>query len=120
MSTKLNLKKILESINYKINDGGSFNWNCYGQNAFALDCSLEKGCVTFVFDTKNQIVYEVSVCDYSKNKAYRWIYSKFDKKHELESKKRGFSGKEAWDDVDYEAVGQVKILDLAKKITKQK
>ena len=54
-----------------------------------------------MFSTKSQKVYEVSVCDYTNNRAYRMINPKFVEKHRKESIARGVNLNEAWDDIEY-------------------
>jgi hypothetical protein len=54
-----------------------------------------------VFSTKSQKVYEIEICDYTNNRAYRLINPKYKKKHDAESLERGELSNQAWDDVDY-------------------
>jgi hypothetical protein len=54
-----------------------------------------------VFSTKSQKVYEVEVCDYTNDRAYRLINPKYKKRHDKEATQRDVAGAAAWDDVDY-------------------
>jgi hypothetical protein len=102
----ITMKEWMELVDYKITEGSDYNWNCYGPNAYTLDSwngIHDDGGYSFsiIFSTKSQKVYEVSVCDYTNNRAYRMINPKFQKKHEKESTERGVNLNEAWDDVNY-------------------
>lgn len=41
------------------------------------------------------------MCDYTNDRAYRMINTKFQEKHRKEAMERGVNLNEAWDDVDY-------------------
>ena len=62
-----------------------------------------KGGYSFniVFSTKSQKVYEVSVCDYTNDRAYRMINPDYAKKYKKEAESRDEMLNQAWDDVDY-------------------
>jgi hypothetical protein len=100
------MKEWMELVDYKITEGGDYGWDCYGPNAYCLDSwngVHGKGGYSFsiVFSTKTQKVYEVSVCDYTNDRAYRMIAEDKQKKHTKEAKELGVNLNEAWDDVDY-------------------
>jgi hypothetical protein len=102
----ITMKEWMELVDYKITEGGDYGWQCYGPNAYALDSwngVHGKGGYSFsiVFSTKTQKVYEVSVCDYTNDRAYRMINPSKVEKHSKESTDRGVNLNEAWDDVDY-------------------
>lgn len=102
----ITLKEWLEIVDYKITEGGDYGWQCYGPNSFCLDSwngVHGKGGYSFsiVFSTKTQKIYEVSVCDYTNNRAYRMIAEDKRKKHSKEAKTLGVNLNQAWDDVDY-------------------
>jgi 5-carboxymethyl-2-hydroxymuconate isomerase len=46
-------------------------------------------------------VYEVTVCDYPNNRAYRIINPDYKTKHDAEASMRGVQSRQAWDDVNY-------------------
>lgn len=102
----ITLKDWMELVNYKITGGSSYGWNCYGGNAYAIDSwnglHAEGGFSSgIIFDTKTQTVYEVSVSDYERNRAYRMINPDYIQAHKLEAKTRAVSDCQAWDNVDY-------------------
>ena len=102
----ITMKEWMELVDYKITEGSEYGWQCYGPNAYCLDSwngVHGKGGYSFsiVFSTKTQKVYEVSVCDYTNDRAYRMIAEDKQKKHAKEAKELGVNLNEAWDDVDY-------------------
>jgi hypothetical protein len=54
-----------------------------------------------VFDTKDQTVYEIEVCDYTNDRAYRMINPDYIDAHTTEAQDRGVDLKQAWDDVSF-------------------
>jgi hypothetical protein len=102
----ITMKEWMELVDYKITESGDYGWSCYGPNAYCLDSwngVHGKGGYSFsiVFSTKTQKVYEVTVCDYTNDRAYRMIAENKRDKHSKESMERGVNLNEAWDDVDY-------------------
>jgi hypothetical protein len=102
----ITIKEWMELTDYKITEGSTYGWDCYGPYSYTLDSwngVHGKGGYSFsiVFSTKSQKVYEVSVCDYTNNRAYRMINPKFQKKHANEAEMRNVNLNEAWDEVDY-------------------
>jgi hypothetical protein len=102
----INLKEWMELVDYRITEGSDYGWGCYGPNSFQLDSwngVHGKGGYSFsiVFSTKSQKIYEVSMCDYTNDRAYRMINPKFQEKHRKEAEMRDVNLNEAWDTVDY-------------------
>ena len=102
----INIKEWMELVDYKITEGSDYGWDCYGPYSYTLDSWNRvhgKGGYSFsiTFSTKSQKVYEVSVCDYTNDRAYRMINPKFQEKHRKEALARNVNLDEAWDDVDY-------------------
>jgi hypothetical protein len=100
------MKEWIELVDYKITEGGEYGWGCYGPNSYRLDSwngvhGTGGYSFSIVFSTKSQKIYEVSVCDYTNNRAYRMINPKFQEKHRKEALARGVNMDEAWDDVNY-------------------
>jgi hypothetical protein len=100
------MKEWMELVDYKITEGGDYGWQCYGANAYCLDSwngVHGKGGYSFsiVFSTKTQKVYEVTVSDYTNDRAYRMIVENKRKKHSEESFLRNVDLNEAWDGVNY-------------------
>ena len=102
----ITMKEWMELVDYKITEGGDYGWQCYGPNAYTLDSwngVHGEGGYSFsiVFSTKSQKVYEVSMCDYTNNRAYRMINPKNVEKHRKEAESKSVLANQAWDDVDY-------------------
>lgn len=102
----ITIKEWMELIDYKITEGDTYGWSCYGPYSYTLDSwngVHGKGGYSFsiTFSTKSQKVYEVSVCDYTNDRAYRMINPKFVEKHRKEALARDVNLNEAWDDVEY-------------------
>jgi hypothetical protein len=102
----ITMKEWMELVDYKITEGSDYGWECYGPNSYCLDSwngVHGKGGYSFsiTFSTKTQKVYEVSMCDYTNDRAYRMINPKFQEKHRKEAKSKSQLANQAWDDVDY-------------------
>ena len=102
----LNMREWMELVDYKITEGSDYGWSCYGPNSYSLNSwngIHGDGGYSFniVFSTKSQKVYEVSVCDYTNNRAYRMINPNNVEKHRKEAVARDVNFNEAWEDVDY-------------------
>lgn len=100
----ISLKEWLDFVEYRITEGSTYCWSCYGPNARTMDSwdgDTDGVSSSIIFDTKEHIVYEVTVYDYSKQRAYRLINPDFKDAHTAESKSRGVDSNQAWDDVTY-------------------
>ena len=102
----ITIKEWMELVDYKITEGSDYGWQCYGPNAYTLDSwngVHGKGGYSFsiVFSTKTQKIYEVSVCDYTNDRAYRMIAENKREKHSKEARSKSVLANQAWDDVDY-------------------
>jgi hypothetical protein len=102
----ITIKEWMELVDYKITEGSDYGWDCYGPYSHTLDSwngVHGKGGYSFsiIFSTKSQKVYEVTVCDYTNDRAYRMINPKFQEKHRKEAKRHNVNMDEAWDDVEY-------------------
>jgi len=102
----ITMKEWMELVDYKITEGSDYMWSCYGPNAYTLDSwngVHGEGGYSFsiIFSTKSQKVYEVTMCDYTNDRAYRMINPKNVEKHRKESKHRSVLENQAWDDVNY-------------------
>ena len=102
----LNMREWMELVDYKITEGSDYGWSCYGPNSYSLDSwngIHGEGGYNFsiVFSTKSQKVYEVGICDYTNNRAYRMINPNNVEKHRKEAIARDVNFNEAWEDVDY-------------------
>ena len=102
----ISMKEWMELVDYKITEGSVYGWTCYGPNAYTLDSwngEHGKGGYSFsiIFSTKSQKVYEVSMCDYTNDRAYRMINPKNAEKHRMEAESKSVIGNNAWDEVNY-------------------
>ena len=102
----ITMQEWMELVDYKITEGSDYGWDCYGPNSFTLDSwngVHGKGGYSFsiVFSTKSQKIYEVSMCDYTNDRAYRMINPKFQEKHRKEAESKSVLANQAWDDVDF-------------------
>lgn len=125
MNNVITIRDFMECVNYKITEGDLYGWSCYGSNSYLLSSwngDNEQGhTVTIIFDTKTQFVYEMSVCDYKNNRAYRWIHPNFIKLYKNNAKNAGADPDEAWDDVQYINIEVVSdILEKSKAIVQGK
>ena len=102
----ITMKEWMELVDYKITEGGDYGWGCYGPNSYTLDSwngvhGVGGYSFSIVFSTKSQKVYEVSVCDYTNDRAYRMIAENKQEKHRKEAEHKSVLANQAWDDVDY-------------------
>jgi len=97
----LTLPEFLELIDHRITGGSEFQWQCYGNQAQVIDSDGANYSFSVVFDRDDQEVYEVTVCDYANNRAYRMIDPDFKSGHDNEAAARDVPANQAWDDVLY-------------------
>jgi len=105
----ITMQQWMELVNYRITEGSDYGWSCYGDKVYTLDSwngVHDQGgrSTSIVFGTTTvdpQVVFEASVCDYTRNRAYRLINPEYLKAHEAEAAQRGVSAQEAWDGVDF-------------------
>lgn len=100
----ISIKEWMELVDYRVTEGSAYQWQCYGPNAYAMDSwnGDHDGCsFSILFDTKNQIVYEVQAHDYANNRAYRIVNEDFAQAMSDEAAARGIVKAQAWDKVAY-------------------
>lgn len=100
----LTIKDWMEAVNFRITEGGDYGWQCYGYDSYDLsswDGDHDGVSSNIVFDTRTQEVYEVTVCDFKNERAYRLINPDYLKVHDAEAKNRGVEVDEAWDTVKF-------------------
>ena len=102
----ITMKEWMELVDYKITEGSDYGWSCYGPNSYTLDSwngvhGAGGYSFSIVFSTKTQKVYEVSMCDYTNDRAYRMINPKNQEKHRKEALARNVNLNEAWDECEY-------------------
>jgi len=106
----ITMKEFMELIDYRITEGSEYTWSCYGDNAYQLSSwngIHGKGgwSLNIVFSTKSQKVYQVEVCDYTNDRAYRMIHPDKIEKFEKEAKNRDSDPYEAWDNINFIDLG---------------
>jgi hypothetical protein len=100
-SNMINLREFFELIDYRITEGSDYGWQCYGGHAHAIDCAADDYSLTVIFDRQDQTVYEVTVCDYRNDRAYRMIHPDYESAHTAEAQERGVDADQAWDEAKY-------------------
>lgn len=97
----ITIEEFLQTVGHRISGGSEYQWQCFGPDARYLDSEFpDRYSASIVFDTQTQVVYEATVCDYSANRAYRWLNPNWAPKHMLEVTERGAQD-QAWDTVGY-------------------
>jgi len=100
----ITLKEFMEIVDYRITEGSEYMWQCYGPHAYRLDSwnqEQDGHTVAVVFDTRTQVIYEVSAYDYANERAYRLINPAYKDAHSKEAQHRDVLENQAWDDVNY-------------------
>jgi hypothetical protein len=100
----LTVKEWMELVDYRITEGDSYGWQCFGDKAFSLSAwngDHNGWSMNMVFDTDTQTVYTVEICDYARDRAYRMINPDFKQAYDAEARDRGANANEAWDAVNY-------------------
>jgi hypothetical protein len=100
----ITLRDFMETVDYRITEGSDYGWRCYGPDAYTLDSWNQDHnghTLSIIFDTRTQEVYEATVCDYKRSRAYRLINPDYQKAHRDEALEKGMQENEAWDDVNF-------------------
>jgi hypothetical protein len=102
----ISLQDFFEAVGYRITEGSDYGWNCYGDKVHQLSAwngihGAGGWSANVIFSTIDQTVYEVEVCDYTNDRAYRMINPDYKQAFDSEVESRGELGNQAWDDVDY-------------------
>jgi hypothetical protein len=97
----LTLPEFFELIEHRVTGGSELQWQCYGHHAYVIESDGANHSFSVVFDRANQVVYEVTVCDYVNNRAYRMINPDFKFGHDDEAAGRDVPANQAWHDVLY-------------------
>ena len=102
----ITLKQFLEAVEYRITEGFSYQWQCYGDKAYGLDSwdgEQDGSSFSVIFDQGDQTVYQVEAHDLANNRSYRMINPLFTEAHAAECASRGIP------DVAYDGV---EFIDL--------
>lgn len=99
----ITLKDFMEVTDCRITEGSDYSWSCYGTQAFTLDSwnglhDAGGHSMSVTFDTETQEVYEITVCRYKPDRAYRYINPNYLAAFKEEEKNNN-TFTEAWDDV---------------------
>jgi len=100
----ITLKEFMETVDYKITEGSEYCWQCYGSTAYRLDSWNQEHdghTVGVIFDTRSHVIYEATVCDYKRDRAYRLINPDYQQAYRDEARSKNVMEKQAWDDVNY-------------------
>jgi len=100
----ITLRDFMEVTDYKITEGSDFLWDCYGPSVHRLDSwnqDQEGHTVNIVFDTTTQEVYEMGVCDYKNERAYRWMNPAYIEAYQDEAENKSVLANQAWDEVNF-------------------
>jgi hypothetical protein len=105
-------KRYMKAIRYGLETNGPFCWDCYGVEARYYDSrnTSNDWDASMIADSVTHKVYEISLTHRTSDTALRWINPKYKKAFKAESKEKGFSWKQAWDDVEYKEVSKKEIL----------
>jgi hypothetical protein len=101
----ITVKEWMEVVGYRITEGNSYGWQCFGSDAYCLDSwdgDQDGHSLSITFDQKTQTVYEVQIHDYRNQRAYRMINPDYTSAHSAEAASRTiYNINEAWESVDY-------------------
>jgi hypothetical protein len=83
----------LEVIDYKVESGNKFEWECFGDEAYCLDYFIFTHDYTdyfssICFDTKTKEIYYVEILDENNTIYYGWHNPKYVQQYEDECIKR--------------------------------
>jgi hypothetical protein len=117
----ITVKDFLEVIDYKITEGSEYLWDCYGINVHRLEHQGENihtgNTVSCIFDTKNQMIYELQAWDNSNDRIYRWIHPDYIKAHEKCCEEHNVDMKNALDNINFiDLEVEEDILEKSKSI----
>jgi hypothetical protein len=111
----ITIKEWMELVGFRITEGTEFGWQCFGSYAYALDSwngDNQKGySLTMVFDTRTQVVYQVEVHDYKRERAYSFTNPDFIEAYNDEEQARGAI------DYDYKMIELEVLEDWVEKAT---
>lgn len=95
------LKEYMETVNYRITEGGEYYCRAFGTDPYSLSAwngDHDGWSFNVVFDTETQEVYMVEACDYKNQRAYRRINPDY---YDEYMKDESSGRDQAWDDVNY-------------------
>jgi hypothetical protein len=95
----ITLKDFMELVEYRINDGYEYQWQCYGGDAHSIGYeNIDSGVsISAIFDKGDQTVYEMQAWDGTNKREYRWINPSYVTAHDNECLERNVSSLESID-----------------------
>ena len=71
------LTDYLNLINYQVQEGNKFLWNCYGPNAYVYSYAGSETAFDFsiIFDTVDRLIYQIELS--TDDDVYRWTNPEF-------------------------------------------
>lgn len=100
----ITLKEFMEVVDYRITEGSTYGWQCFGSHAYCLDSWVggnDGHTISVIFDTKDQTVYQAEAHDYQQRRAYRLTHPDYVELRKKESQERNVDDREAWDDIRF-------------------
>lgn len=113
----MQLQSFLHLIQYKITDGYSFDWKCFGRNAHGIQCDEKDGYnLVAIYDRFTHRVYQIEAWDYITNHSYRWTDPDFLESHVNECAANNVDYYEACDGVFIDFQMEDDIINMGNKI----
>lgn len=101
----MKLSQVNEAMDHKITSSSPYGWTCW-DDARYLDYESDYACVSVVYNTKNQTVYQAEVSVKrdmwsTDSRPYRWLNPISKDAYLAEASKRGVDPDRSWDDVKW-------------------
>jgi hypothetical protein len=106
----MNYEDFIDLAQRNITSHDKFMWNCYGDTAYTMDSwdgEQDGRSISMIYDLSGLHVYQMTVYDYKKKRAYRYFNTEYSKAFFDEVKERGVTDN-AWSEDD----GDVSYTDL--------
>lgn len=105
----MNIDELIKLLNYAITEGGTFGWDCYGENSRYLDFEKDDIHLSAVFDQNTQELYEVDVYDGNSDSinSFKWINEKYLDAYNIEIQKRNINEKDDIIKVSYDKIVEI-------------
>jgi hypothetical protein len=100
----LTVKEWMELVEYRITEGSDYGWGCFGPRTYSMSSwngDQDGHSFNITFDTGDQTVYAVEVCDYKHSRAYRIINPDYQKAYRKEATELDAPADQAWDDINF-------------------
>jgi hypothetical protein len=100
----ISLDTVLDIVNYQITEGSEAMWPCLGSSTYCIsswDRTLNKYEICAYFDPVTREVFFVEACDYSQDRAYRYINPAWRDVINNWASEKGHDVTTAWDGVNF-------------------